>query len=62
MLTNAEIGIYVFYSLLTWFVTPALAQKLKRSNEEGFIAGFLVSMLLYHYFGKKMINKKPDSE
>ena len=62
MMSSTEIGVYVFYSLLTWFAAPALAQKMNRSNEEGFVAGFLTSMLLYHFIGKKMIYKKSADE
>lgn len=59
MLSAREIQVMLFYSLLTWFVAPWVAQRVGGSGDErkkiGFVAGFAASMLLYHAYGRAYI-------
>jgi hypothetical protein len=56
-MTQKEIFVMVFYSVLTWFLAPMLAQKYKYSKEVGFVSGFVLSMILYHLYGREFISK-----
>ena len=60
MVNYTMIGIMIFYSILTFFVGPMVAEKLMEDNENkyeiGFVLGFIVSIGLWMKFGKEMVN------
>ena len=64
MLSARELQVMLFYSLLTWFVAPWLAQRAGGGGDErkriGFVAGFAASMLLYHAYGRAYIGDADD--
>lgn len=52
------LGIMVFYSLLTFFIAPAIAYFSFRSKSSimyGQIAGFLLSLFLWNNYGSNMV-------
>ena len=52
------LGIMLFYSLLTFFIAPAIAYvslRTKSSILYGQVAGFLLSLFLWNNYGSKMI-------
>ena len=56
MMDQKEVFVMVFYSVLTWFLAPFLAQKYNYSKESGFVVGFIVSMVLYHAYGRTYLS------
>ena len=51
-------AIMLFYSLLTFFITPTIAYfllKTKSSIMYGQIVGFVLSLFLWNNYGSKMI-------
>ena len=51
-----EHQVYIFYSLLTWYLLPFIYTKIGREKkEEAFIVGFIISMILYVNYGKDYI-------
>ena len=59
-MSTREIGVMIFYSLLTWFLMPMLVQRVNGhsdcSKQIGFIIGFIVSIALYNIYGKHFID------
>ena len=53
------IGIMVFYSLLTYVIVPRLALPYTKTFKDpcmvGMIIGFVISILLWHFFGKHYV-------
>lgn len=52
------IGIMLFYSLLSFFIFPAIGfffLKSKKGLTYGMIIGFIVSIVLWIFFGQKMV-------
>lgn len=53
------LGIMLFYILLSYIIFPLLAyffiNKTLETAGNGFIAGSIVSILLWQFFGKKMV-------
>ena len=55
--STREVGVYLFYSLLTWYLAPLLLERAGRTNKtEGFVVGFAASIALYEAMGKKFIH------
>ena len=56
-----SIAIMVFYSALTFFITPLLtrpfAKKMKDPCIVGFTVGFLISIALWHFVGRDYVLK-----
>ena len=56
--TNNRIGAMIFYSLLTFFITPMLTSPYFEEHDDrciaGFILGFAISILLWMKFGKDL--------
>ena len=52
-------GIMAFYAILTYFVFPMIFYytmgKTAHAAGKGFIMGSVVSVLLWHFYGSKMI-------
>ena len=53
------IGIMVFYSLITFFIMPLLTRPFFKHLKDpciiGFTTGFVVSILLWHFFGRDYV-------
>ena len=49
----AALGVYSFYSILTWFLPSLLAKGSHRNA--GFVLGFLVSLALYVQYGQGLV-------
>ena len=64
-MNSNEIGVLIFYSLLTWFIGPQVSDKLLKKNENrkeiGMCLGFAISMFLYFKYGKNIIEGKSKS-
>tara|TARA_B100000575_G_C23006174_1_gene579717 strand:+ start:802 stop:984 length:183 start_codon:yes stop_codon:yes gene_type:complete len=56
--TNKRIIAMIFYSLLTFFITPILTSPLFEEHNDrciaGFVLGFTISILLWMKFGKDL--------
>ena len=59
MNTQTFIGIMAFYIALSYIVFPLafyyLVEKSLSSAGNGFILGSLISIVLWHFYGRKMI-------
>ena len=56
-MNNKKHQVYIFYSLLTWYLLPFIYTKIGREEkEEAFVVGFIISMILYINYGKYYIN------
>ena len=59
ILGPSTLSIMAFYSLLTFFVSPGLADLLGYSIDAylpAMIIGFIVSVLLWHFYGMEYAN------
>lgn len=56
--TNNRIMAMIFYSVLTFFVTPLLTSPFFEEHDDrciaGFVLGFAISILLWMKFGKDL--------
>ena len=56
--TNKRIGAMIFYSFLTFFITPILTSPFFEKHDDrciaGFVVGFTLSILLWMKFGKDL--------
>ncbi len=59
--TPTSIMIMIFYSILTFFVTPVITRPLFKDHPDpcvaGFIVGFTISLLLWMKFGRHYSKK-----
>ena len=55
--TPTGISIMVFYSLVTFFISPYILKDYTSQFQDpcmvGMIIGFIISMFLWHFVGKK---------
>ena len=56
---KTNIGIMVFYSVLTYFLGPYLVRPILKENPHvhvyGFVVGFLISVVLWMKFGRNYL-------
>lgn len=56
--TTNRIMAMIFYSIITFFVTPLLTSSFYENHEDpciaGFVLGFAISILLWMKFGKDL--------
>ena len=54
--TNKRIGAMIFYSILTFFITPMITSPFFEEHDDrciaGFVLGFAISILLWMKFSK----------
>lgn len=59
-LENNYATVMIFYSLLTFLVGPKVFKSLNMKHKDpymtGMIIGFMVSLVLWKQYGKKMVN------
>ncbi len=58
---NIVLKIMLFYSVLTFFISPVIGLKLigtKEGIKNGMIVGFIVSLLLWNSYGSHMLELK----
>ena len=56
---NLLLQLMVFYSLLTYFIAPAIGFKLTNNKEgitHGMVAGTVISIFLWYEYGSKRIS------
>ena len=59
ILEPSTLSIMAFYSVLTFFVSPGITDLLGYSNDAylpAMIVGFIVSILLWHFYGIEYAN------
>ena len=56
---NMFVGIMVFYAILTYVIVPYIyyvnVEKTLKGAGKGFILGSVISVLLWMFFGSKMV-------
>ena len=59
-LENNYAKVMIFYSLLTFLVGPKVFKSLNMKHKDpymtGMVIGFMVSLVLWKQYGKKMVN------
>lgn len=52
--------VFAFYHYLTWYASPGLVRRFSptATNEQAFMMGFLVSLVLYMKVGKTFIGEE----